>query len=360
MPFQGKALEFKNSKGEVAGRVGPTYLYPKEAAQAILAAGFSRSEGLTCLAVMREESLLSPDAEGDLTLQDETWGPSVGVMQIRSRKVELGKGTDRDATVLKDVARNLTVARRVHAEAGFRPWGAWSSGRYRKHLPWAEEAFSTLPATETKEKEKPVALRYDRPSGYTSAIPPGTNALRYALAEHFGFTRTEVIRDRSRCQQQSSEHCVCRAVDLFTTDPVKGRAVFDFLVANAAALGIQSVIFRDREWGFGNWTERQRDKRDHFDHVHTGLTIEASKTLTKEKVLALLQGQEEYVPTKKEWDALVKDVSDIKTGLFSKSAAKAKEATGRGDSVVNIAVDARNHAKVAAEQEKTDESTPAA
>lgn len=112
---------------------------------------------------------------------------------------------------------------------------------------------------------------YDRPTeGYTQKIPPGTAALRRYIGDHWGL-RTEVIRDRSRCQQQNSEHCVCRGIDAYTTDPIVGRAIFDWCVTNAERLGIQSVIWQDREWGFGDWRERHRAKRDHFDHVHVGV-----------------------------------------------------------------------------------------
>lgn len=132
---------------------------------------------------------------------------------------------------------------------------------------------------------------YDAPNGsYTARIPPGTAAYRKVIAEAFGFTRTEVIRDASRCAGKRSEHCECGAVDAFTTDHAKGRAFFDWNVRVSDALGIQSVIFEDREIGFGNPTERHRSKDDHWDHVHVGLNRWARQNLTEDMVRSLLAG----------------------------------------------------------------------
>lgn len=141
MPYQGRRIEFKASQGRIAGRVGPTYLEAEEAARAIIKAGFPSSEGPTALAVMKEESWLSPDAQGDLLIQDEEWGPSYGLLQIRSRK---DKANGRDASKLKDVAYNLEQAHSLFLVSGWRPWGAFTSGRYRKHLAWAEDVFALL------------------------------------------------------------------------------------------------------------------------------------------------------------------------------------------------------------------------
>src|SRR5688572_12638993 len=103
---------------------------------------------------------------------------------------------------------------------------------------------------------------------YTQAIPPGTKAIREGVAAHFGITRHEVVRDLSRCRQQRSEHCVCRAVDWYTTDIVKGTAMRRFLIFAADKLGIQAAIFNNIVWGYGDWRERSPASSPHKDHVH--------------------------------------------------------------------------------------------
>lgn len=127
---------------------------------------------------------------------------------------------------------------------------------------------------------------YDAPDGsYTSAIPPGMKAFRKVVGQHFGYARTEVIRDKPRCRQARSEHCECGACDFFTTDIPKGRSLFDWCVHEAERLGIQSVIFNRRVWGFGTWSERAyTGPSPHTDHVHVGLNRRARQHLTEQQV----------------------------------------------------------------------------
>lgn len=139
-------------------------------------------------------------------------------------------------------------------------------------------------------------LRYDAPTTYyTSAIPPGTSAFRRVVGPHFGFTRVEVVRDRSRCQSQRSRHCQCAAIDFFTTDlsPVgKGRLLFEWALANANALNIQGGIFNRRCFGLGGtWAERPyTGKHPHTDHVHIELNNHGAANLTEALVRAHLTG----------------------------------------------------------------------
>lgn len=162
---------------------------------------------------------------------------------------------------------------------------------------------------------------WDAPNGsYTAAIPPGTAAFRKVVGEHFGYARTEVVRDRSRCAGQKSEHCECGAIDFFTTDFKKGRTLFDWCVAHAEELGIQSVIFYRRVVGFGDARERQyTGPSPHTDHVHVGLNRSARRSLTVAQVLEHIEGVEDLanVP-QKEWDQMKKDVAAVKKALYKK------------------------------------------
>lgn len=162
---------------------------------------------------------------------------------------------------------------------------------------------------------------YDAPTGaYTSAIPKGTAAFRKVVASHFGYSRHEVVRDQSRCAQRRSEHCECGAIDFFTTDAIKGRTLFNWCVAKANELGVQSVIFRDREIGFGNPTERHREKQDHFDHVHVGLSRWARTNLTEALAWDHIEG-DDMTPDQ------AKKLQEIWEGLYEKRGTKYIEAT---------------------------------
>jgi hypothetical protein len=159
---------------------------------------------------------------------------------------------------------------------------------------------------------------HDSPTGaYTSAIPSGTAAFRKVIGQAFGYSRTEVVRDRPRCDRQRSEHCECGACDFFTTDVAKGRKLFDWCVRHADRLGIQSVIFNRRVVGFGRPTERRyTGDSPHTDHVHVGLNRHARTHLTEQMVRDALdaQGEEEEdwfdMATKAELEALLKPLKD--------------------------------------------------
>lgn len=76
------------------------------------------------IAVAVAESGLNSDAKGDVGLQTDKWGPSVGLWQIRSLKAEKGRGTTRDETKLRDPAGNAKAM--VEISKNGTDWGPWS------------------------------------------------------------------------------------------------------------------------------------------------------------------------------------------------------------------------------------------
>lgn len=154
MPYRGNVVSFGTS-----GRVGPTYLEKPEAAREFARVGFPMPEAL---AVFFEESWLSPDAEGDRTLigertqTGEHWGPAVGITQIRTIQEHSGTGSDRDIEKLRGNARaQIEAGYRIWKAEGWRPWAAYTSGRYRQHLNWAEEVYIAWQTTGTSKTSTP-------------------------------------------------------------------------------------------------------------------------------------------------------------------------------------------------------------
>lgn len=133
-------------------------------------------------------------------------------------------------------------------------------------------------------------LHYDGPPySYTTSIPPGTRALRATLDAATGVQRTEVVRDRARCDAAPSEHCECRAIDVFTADRATRRRIFEATIDVAETLGVQSVIADRRVWGYGTWHERAYSGADpHTGHVHIGINRAAARELTPIRVAAVL------------------------------------------------------------------------
>lgn len=82
-----------------------------------------------------ENDTHDPGRMGDLALQDATWGPSVGLWQIRSLKAQQGTGGTRDASRLTDPQFN---ARSMFAESNggrnWRPWSTYTDGKYLRHI----------------------------------------------------------------------------------------------------------------------------------------------------------------------------------------------------------------------------------
>ena len=106
------------------------------------------------VAIALGESGGNTDAVGDVALQNGTWGPSVGLWQVRSLNAERGKGTTRDETKLRDPAFNARAMMSISGNgSNWNPWTVNNTGAYLLHMPAAQagvksmgSAVSTLPA----------------------------------------------------------------------------------------------------------------------------------------------------------------------------------------------------------------------
>lgn len=87
------------------------------------------------------------DAMGDLGIQDATWGPSVGVWQIRSVKAETGTGGTRDVRALTDPTRNAAAMATISGGgSNFGAWTVYKNGSYRTNLAALQKAGYTTAA----------------------------------------------------------------------------------------------------------------------------------------------------------------------------------------------------------------------
>lgn len=105
------------------------------------AAGLGHDAAVTATAIAKAESGLRTDARGDTGITTGTWGPSIGLWQVRSLKTETGTGRSRDANRLTDPAFNARSM--VSISGGGSNWGPWSvykSGAYRTHVAAVEAA----------------------------------------------------------------------------------------------------------------------------------------------------------------------------------------------------------------------------
>ena len=115
-----------------------------------LKAGFS---DVKWPAIWKAESGGNTEAVGDQSLENATWGPSIGLAQIRTLKAETGKGTSRDnaGNRLMDPTINLAAAWEISSHGrNPMPWSAYKNGSYKQHLKpmaqiWYAKGYGTAP-----------------------------------------------------------------------------------------------------------------------------------------------------------------------------------------------------------------------
>ena len=120
-----------------------TYTYARQA-------GFDPAAAVIMAAISMGESGLNPSAIGDVSLQNGTWGPSVGLAQIRTLKSQTGTGKTRDINKLRDPLQNMLAAYDISSKGkDFTPWTVYKTGKYRQFLGQAKTAAKTAPLTNT-------------------------------------------------------------------------------------------------------------------------------------------------------------------------------------------------------------------
>lgn len=110
--------------------------------QAARQAGLNPARAVIAAAIALAESSGDDKAVGDVALQNNTWGPSVGAWQIRTLKAETGRGTDRDISALQGNLERQAQAM-VHissAGANWTPWTVYNTGKYQQYLNQANAA----------------------------------------------------------------------------------------------------------------------------------------------------------------------------------------------------------------------------
>jgi Lysozyme like domain len=129
-------------------------------------AGFLGNALETMVAVILGESSGDPDVLGDESLANATWGPSVGLAQIRSLKAQYRTGQTRDASRLTDPTFNLRSAFAISSGGtNFAPWSVFTSGRYRSYIARARAAITGTPATPSSPAGPAAGAVLERAAG---------------------------------------------------------------------------------------------------------------------------------------------------------------------------------------------------
>lgn len=146
-------------------------LTPTQIAALALGAGWSPGDATTATAIALAESSGRTDAVGDEHLTDSTWGPSIGLWQVRSLRAEDGSGAARDATRLTDPQFNARAAYQISSGGGtWRPWSMYTNGGYRRHLGVARDGVANA-AADPSILDDLAAIPFGL--GYGAGLPGG-------------------------------------------------------------------------------------------------------------------------------------------------------------------------------------------
>lgn len=108
---------------------------PAEVHALAVAAGLDSDSAVIATAIAWAESNLNPNTVGDVDLQDDTWGPSVGLWQVRTLRADKGTGRARDADRLLDAPFNAWSMVAISAGGtNWTPWSVFKNGRYLEYL----------------------------------------------------------------------------------------------------------------------------------------------------------------------------------------------------------------------------------
>jgi hypothetical protein len=116
-----------------------------DVAKVLAQAGFTGDALVKAVAISMGESGWDSTATGDTSLTNATWGPSMGLMQIRSVNAERGQGTWRDATRLHDPTFNARAAYSIsNGGTDFSPWTVYTKGIWTQFTDEAKAAVAAI------------------------------------------------------------------------------------------------------------------------------------------------------------------------------------------------------------------------
>jgi hypothetical protein len=123
-------------------------LTPSQIYTLLLQGGFDEPDARIMTAIAQAESSGDLGAVGDVGLQTDKWGPSVGLFQIRTLRAETGTGGERDIEALtNNPAAQVRAAFEIsNGGQNFRPWSTFTSGSFRKFLDTPLQAGVPVPA----------------------------------------------------------------------------------------------------------------------------------------------------------------------------------------------------------------------
>lgn len=153
-------------------------LSAQQVAQLALAAGFETQRAVVAVAIAQAESGFNDQAVGDVALQNDYWGPSVGLWQIRTLKFPSSPYRTKD-WLLQDPANQAKAAFVISSGgADFSPWSTYKNGAYKRYMEGAVRAVNSSIPQEENPQMPTVAAAFPYENGYVIVL---TNGAVYAF-----------------------------------------------------------------------------------------------------------------------------------------------------------------------------------
>jgi hypothetical protein len=155
-------------------------LTPTQVYQLLRQAGYTPAAAVTQTAIAGAESGWDDSELGDVSLENNQWGPSYGLFQIRTLKGQTGSGSDRDISQLAgdDLAQAKAAYDISKGGTNFSPWTTYTRGTYQNFLAQAQSAAGGQTAGVSTTSVSTVSL--PGPSwlwGPLNALTPDTGSI---------------------------------------------------------------------------------------------------------------------------------------------------------------------------------------
>jgi hypothetical protein len=204
--------------------VAVAQLSPSQIYTLLLQGGFSPDDARVMTAIAQAESARNPQAIGDVALENGTWGPSVGLFQVRTLRSQTGTGGDRDIDhLLHDPAAQVAAAYAISNHGtSFRAWSTYTNGSYKKFLDEPLQPGAAVPA----------GLGAGAPGSTYGAAGYGAAGFGAAAADPFAMAP---VPQPSHITDQDGDGLTDDFEKLLGTDPTKADTDGDGLTDAAEA-----------------------------------------------------------------------------------------------------------------------------
>lgn len=137
-PTQSAQADYRimEASGEVSKSTSasqPPNCRQPEICLSLLKAGFKEDQLQLMLAISEAESHFRLDAIGDVSLQNKTWGVSVGILQIRTLKTQ-NKGCRDYDKLMGDLDAQTSCAYQIWQTQDYNAWSAYLNGSYKQFM----------------------------------------------------------------------------------------------------------------------------------------------------------------------------------------------------------------------------------